>query len=103
MKTKPNQLSPLIYGVGNSWQRRHNAEVQRQHPVIQAVEAWRLLCDHYSPDGELVGDDGYTGPLMEDMGRDLHYLLSADIGDLDGGTMSGYILAIAERYGLDIE
>lgn len=52
-------------------------------------------------DGQTLIEDGYISPLLEDITRGLHLLLSGQ-GKFDGGTISSAISELSDRYGLGI-
>lgn len=73
----------------------------------EMAEAWMALaraahkyCDAYRRDCCPIGDDGYAGEYMADILNALIKLLSAEIGNLDGGDCDRYIRSIAEEHNL---
>jgi hypothetical protein len=91
----------------HDWQIRHN----------QALDEYRLE-DTYTHSGEQVvlalaaaidlllatqwGTDGYVAPnVTTPMMQAFHDLLNIDLGRLDGGTLSSWLLSMAERYEID--
>lgn len=56
---------------------------------------------HERRHGARIGEDGYSGQEFEDLLRSCVRLLSADVGELDGGTCDGIARAVATAAGLD--
>lgn len=67
--------------------------------MVDSVESY---CDAYKQNwGDTpIGDDGYASDPMVDILKALRHLLSAEIGELDGGTMDRRIRAIAKAHGM---
>lgn len=91
----------------NGWKARHNKAVddyrqlrrtstENERIVLALAEAIELLL------ASQWGTDGYvhpnvTAPIMQAF----HDLLNIDLGRLDGGTLSSWLVGLAERHGIE--
>lgn len=91
--------------IQNGWQQRHNDAVivpGTREAILPLLKAWARYAEahkrmHASP----IGEDGYAAPYFEEIAHGINGLLSMDIGRLDGGTLSSFILDTLEENGCD--
>ena len=89
---------------------QHNCAVNRRYtsrfgaPFRKMLEAWeQMAVEHRRMYDLSIGNDGYVGPIWEDMARSLRSLLSADIGGFDCGSLDANILRILADNDIDTE
>lgn len=101
------------YPNGNGWEERHNEAVLRafqpypwtdtqENAVVMLMHAWANYANAHKERFEsVIGDDGFLGPLWEDMGKSLRGMLNGELGRLDGGTCDAFILDTLSENGVD--
>lgn len=98
--TGPTTDWQMLHNLGvNAWARDStpaNERQQGEHVVLNlAFAIWTLLETQWGTDGYV--EPNCTMPMMQAF----HDLLNIDLGRLDGGTLSSWLVSLAERY--DIE
>lgn len=96
------RLGAVVKGRGTMTQTRKEAlaRIDVGHTLSQLVHAMQAYFRAYAELGTPIGEDGYTDEYAADMLNAAHQLLSAEIGRLDGGEMSAWILKIAADHKL---
>ena len=99
------------------WARKHlstwrTAQNDEAAAIRDMIVAWgkyaAAFSKRYPPEpGDdapiLVGDDGFLGDYMADIGKSILALLNGEIGGLDGGTTDRLIRAIAKQNNIELE
>ena len=104
---------------GNGWAEEHASCVRAAHrgadsadgrnvraySLIRMIDAWEAYAEAHKADDDQdlggIGNDGYVGPLWQEIGKALIGLLSGEIGRLDAGTMDKVIRQVFQDHGLD--
>jgi hypothetical protein len=86
------------------WKQRHMEELDRQ-PLGRMITGWVEYADLYQEkfDSDGMSKDSFLGPEWEKIGQAIIQLLNGDLGQMDGGLLSRYILDALERNGYDEE
>ena len=88
--------------TGFGYSERHNRALvspsNKEKMLLNMIYAWASYAAGYHAEyGSLIGDDHFMGPSWEKIGNEIHSnMLSMEIGNLDGGTLSGFILSFAK-------
>jgi hypothetical protein len=92
------------------WQDRHDDAILNHHafspfqqPIVDMLKAWTQYAeDHKGQYDSVIGDDGVLGPEWEAIGDALRGLLNGQTGQLDCGTLDGFILNTMSENGVDV-
>lgn len=81
----------------------HGHRLKRtEQPVANLIRAWVHYADAHRTQHESgIGDDGVIGEGWRLIGKGLQTLLNADLGRLDGGTLSSILGDVFENEGFD--
>jgi hypothetical protein len=90
-RTAQNDEAAAIRDMIVAWGKYASAFTKRYPPEPGDEQAVR------------VGDDGFLGDQMVEIGRGIRQLLNGEIGGFDGGTLDRLILGIAEINNIDLE
>ena len=76
----------------NGWEDRHDAAVRQGAQIPKMLIAWKSIAgQHQHRFDSLISEDYILGPAWKQIGEGIRTLLNGELGQLDAGTLDGFI------------
>lgn len=86
-------MAALTMKPNSAYEIRHNAAVKNGGAMQNMLIGWKTYAEaHKRRYDSLIGEDYILGPAWKEIGEGIRTLLNGELGNLDGGTLDGFIL-----------